>query len=173
MSSSKRHLEYLILGYTRHVVPNISYPDIPLLVHTYTETQTHKDAHGHTRTETTLRCLARIRTRPSAPACYFSGSQSSPLRSLVPGQAAPRLPPPPSTSARCPPRNAESERAGHERVQSYELDAWIAGLREAGPGWQGVLGGRAHRIWTAAYSQVRRKVRPGSSQGGALLTSLV
>lgn len=145
--------------------PSYSYTHVQKRRHTKTPMDTL------TRTKTTLRCLARVHTRPGAPACYFSGSQPSPL--WLWGKAAPRLPPLPPCSAPCLPKNGESERAGHERVESWELDAWIAGLRDTGPGCQRELEGRAHRIWTAAYSQVQGKMRPGSSQGAALLPASV
>lgn len=96
-------------------------------------------------------------TRPGAPSRYFSESQSPALWSSAPGGAVPKLPPPPPPSARCPPRNPESQRAGPE---SWELDAWMVGLREAGPGCQGELGRKAHRIWIAADSQAQGKARP-------------
>lgn len=120
--------------------PSYSYTHVQKRRHTKTPMDTL------TRTETTLRCLARVRTRPGAPACYFLGLQSSPPRGRLPGEAA--APP----SAWCSPRNGESERKSGE---SWELDAWIAGLREADPGCQGELGGRAHRIWRAAYCQAQ------------------
>lgn len=58
------------------------------LTHSYTHVQ--KRRHTKTpvdtliRTETTLHCLALVRARPGAPACYFWGSQSSLLSSSVP-----------------------------------------------------------------------------------------
>lgn len=42
-----------------------------------------------TWTETTLLCLARVRAGPGAPAWYFSGSQSPPLRSSAPAGRRP------------------------------------------------------------------------------------
>lgn len=64
---------------------------VPALLSYTHPTQTPPDSYTHmqkrrntkmpmdtlTRTETTLRCLARVRTRPGAPVCYFLGSQSA------------------------------------------------------------------------------------------------
>lgn len=61
-----------------------------------------------TRTKTTLCCLARVRARPGAPACYFGGSQSPQIQSRLAG-AVPRLSPPPPPTTGCPPRKGDSK----------------------------------------------------------------
>lgn len=48
-----------------------------------------------------------------------------------------------------------------ERVESWELDAWIVRLREACPGCQEELGGRAHRIWQQPTARCRCPVQSG------------
>lgn len=89
-SSSKTQLEYLIMGYTSHVIPNTSHPDTPdSYTHVRKRRHTKTPRDTLTRTETTLRCLARVRARPGAPACYFSASQSPRLRSSAPGGRRP------------------------------------------------------------------------------------
>lgn len=68
--------------YTTQTPPN-SYTHVQKCRHTKTPMDTL------TRTKTTLRCLARVRTRPGAPAWYFSRSQSPPLRSSAPAGRRP------------------------------------------------------------------------------------
>lgn len=129
-SSSKTQLEYLIMGYTSHVIPNTSHPDTPdSYTHVQKRRHTKTPRDTLTRTETTLRCLARVRARPGAPACYFSASQPPRLRSSAPGGRRPGLPPPPPPSARCPPKNGEIESAGREsrELEVRRLDRRVEG----------------------------------------------
>lgn len=83
----------------------------------------------------------------------------------------PRLPPPPPHSAGRPLWSGKSERAAHESVENWELDAWIVGLRETGPECQGELGRITHRI--AADSQVQGKAKARASQGSPLLIASI
>lgn len=113
------------------------------------DTQRRPWTHSHGRKPP---CAASpASARPGAPACYFSESQSPALRSSAPGGRCPSslyfLPLPWGAHP-----GIREARARAKRAESRELDAWIVGLREAGPGCQGELGREAHRIWIAADS---------------------
>lgn len=76
------------------------------------DTQRRPWTHSHGRKPP---CAASpASARPGAPACYFSESQSPALGSSAPGGRCPSSQPPPPPSARCPPRNPESERSGQK-----------------------------------------------------------
>lgn len=85
----KKLLGVPISGVHQAHCPEYIPPRRPLTrTHMYERRHTKTPMGTLTRTETTLRCLARVRTRPGAPACYFSGSQSSTLQSSAPGGGA-------------------------------------------------------------------------------------
>lgn len=103
---------------------------------------------------------------------YFSGSQSPPLRSSAPAGRRPG-------SLHLFPLRAvptqewgESKGAGRERAESWELDAWIVGMRQAGSGCQGELA-REQEFGAAADSQVQGKARPGASPSAVPLPASV